>query len=305
MKNHTPQESSQNTLSKVKSDLISVGVIEPSRLKILSTKTRDNPSLNVFQDSVSKVIFIEDYYVGNEEYESGEYRKIPKPLTNVANRDYEDLTDSERRFSQYRQFIIAKNVCDFGCGAGSFLRKAKAVANSVYGIELQKNFSDALNKEGISCYSSLEKIKNKLDVITLFHCFEHLPTPIDTLKSLRNHLKAEGGTLIIEVPHARDFLIENLKLQSFIDFTLWSQHLVLHTRESLNALLSAAGFQNISIEGVQRYHLSNHLHWLTKNRPGGHKSTISVIDTENLKNAYALALSKIDANDTLVAIATN
>jgi hypothetical protein len=174
----------------------------------------------------------------------------------------------------------------------------------VCGIELQKNFADALNADGIPCHSSFESLDTKLDVITLFHCFEHLPNPLESLNTFRKHLKNDSGTIIIEVPHARDFLIDSLKLQSFIDFTLWSQHLVLYTRDSLNALLYAAGFKNITIKGVQRYGLSNHLHWLAKNRPGGHKSIFSVIDTDDLKNAYALALSKIDANDTLVALAT-
>jgi hypothetical protein len=92
---------------------------------------------------------------------------------------------------------------------------------------------------------------------------EHLPDPAATLHELRASLKPDGeGTLIIEVPHARDFLIEALKLQEFIDFTLWSQHLVLHTRESLRLLLADAGYRNVMIEGVQRYSIANHLHWL-------------------------------------------
>lgn len=302
---HPAQQSGRSTKSKVRSDLASVGAIQAERLEIFSTRTRDNPSLNVYRDRISKVIFIDDYYVGKDEYVSGEYRKIPKPLTAVANRDYEDLLDSERRFLRYRQFITAKDICDFGCGSGSFLKKARLVAASVCGIELQQDFAEALNAEGIPCHTSFQASENKLDVITLFHCFEHLPNPIESLRQLHQQLKANGsGTLIIEVPHARDFLIDTLGVRAFVEFTLWSQHLVLHTRESLRALLDAAGFKAIVIDGVQRYGLSNHLHWLSKQRPGGHKSMLSVLDSQELTNAYASALSRIDANDTLVAVAT-
>ncbi|MDP4837761.1 MAG: hypothetical protein NWS01_11550, partial [Burkholderiales bacterium] len=85
---------------------------------------------------------------------------------------------------------------------------------------------------------------------------------------------------------------------------LWSQHLVLHTRDSLRLLLADAGFNNIVIQGVQRYGVSNHLHWLSTKKPGGHRSLISALETPELQLAYQNALSKIDATDTLTVIAT-
>ena len=115
---------------------------------------------------------------------------------------------------------------------------------------------------------------------------------------LRSH-----GSLILEVPHASDILLSQLETDAFKRFTLWSQHLILHTRESLRRLLQAGGFSNIVIEGVQRYPLSNHLNWLSQGKPGGHKSVLSALDTPELKMAYEAALRKIDATDTLVAIA--
>jgi len=134
---------------------------------------------------------------------------------------------------------------------------------------------------------------------------EHLPDPINTLKRVYGRLKQGGeGKVIIEVPHARDFLLDGLKVESFINFTLWSQHLILHTRESLALMLNDAGFKDIRIEGVQRYSLANHFHWLRNGKPGGHREALSVFETDSLRSTYAEALSRIDANDTLVAIAS-
>ena len=113
MEKDTQQEISQ---SSIRETLNRIGAISDKRVELLSSKTRDNPKLNVYRDSVSNVIFIDDYYVGDDEYVSGEYRKQPKPLTKTLGRDYEDITDSERRFKAYRQFITAKDICDFGCG---------------------------------------------------------------------------------------------------------------------------------------------------------------------------------------------
>ncbi|MDP2432796.1 MAG: hypothetical protein Q8O33_12290 [Pseudomonadota bacterium] len=100
------------------------------------------------------------------------------------------------------------------------------------------------------------------------------------------------------------YYLGKLRNKSFVDFTLWSQHLVLHTRESLTLMLTDAGFQIISIEGVQRYGIANHLYWLTEGKPGGHKEILSIIVTVNLIHSYSDALSRLDANDTIVAIAT-
>lgn len=109
--------------------------------------------------------------------------------------------------------------------------------------------------------------------------------------------------MVIEVPHANDFLLSVLNNKKFKEFTLWSQHLILHTRESLEKILNHIGIKDILIEGVQRYTLSNHLNWLSDGKPGGHKAPLSLLDTENLSKEYESSLCKINATDTLVAIA--
>jgi hypothetical protein len=58
-------------------------------------------------------------------------------------------------------------------------------------------------------------------------------------------------------------------LDSFKESTFWSEHLILHTKESLRKILEAVGFKNIKIEGLQRYPSANHL-YLRHNRLGGH-----------------------------------
>lgn len=289
------------SLPKISDTLLSIGAIKNENIEIFSKKTRDNNNLTVYRDSISKVIYIDDFYVGEKVYESGAYRKEFNPL---LTRDFEDVIDSERRFNSYKQFIVGKSIVDFGCGAGSFLKQSKILSKSAVGIELQQNYIDDLNSENIRCFKDVSEIEDQQDSIFLFHCLEHLTNPTDLLVQIHKKLKGnKQGKIIIEVPHAKDFLIDTLSVQSFIDFTLWSQHLVLHTRESLRLLLEYCGFKNVTIEGVQRYSISNHLNWMNTNKPGGHKEILSVFETHELVGAYANALSRIDANDTLVAIA--
>lgn len=296
---------SEKFVSSIRETLNRIGAINDDHVELFSSKTRDNPNLNVYRDTISNVIFIDNYYVGDNEYVCEEYRNQPKSFIKSAGSDYEDIRDSERRYNSYRQFLAAKDICDFGCGAGSFLKLAQLIAKSVCGVELQKNYVDELNNLGINCCESLQNITQPLDVVTLFHCLEHLPNPTPVLQNLRAILKTDGdGILIIEVPHAQDFLIKNLNSKEFIDHTLWSQHLVLHTRESLRLLLADAGFKNIIIQGIQRYSIANHFQWLLNKKPGGQKSLLSVLEIPELIASYEKALAHIDATDTIVAIAT-
>ena len=271
---------------------------------LYSNCTRDMDNLKVWKDSNSEVIYIDDYYTGDNTYIDGSYREDKNlELKKTDNLDYERIVDAKRRFDSNLKFFAGKKVADFGCGNGDFLRLIQPYCNDAIGIELQQNYIDTLNSEGISCFNRLEQIEdNSLDFIFSFHVIEHLPDPLDTLLGLRNKL-VSGGKILIEVPHAQDFLLSKVQCNNFKKFTLWSQHLILHTRESLKRILRHVGFTDIQIEGIQRYPLSNHINWLATGKGGGHKSSLSVIDSDLLNNEYKNALSRIDATDTLIAIA--
>ena len=278
-----------------------LGLSSEETREVYNSGTRDRPEIEVYRDSKSGVIFIDGHYVGEQEYADGGYRDA---AYYTSRGDYERLRDCERREAAYRQFYVGKDIADFGCGAGDFLRAVNADCASVAGFELQQDYVEHLNAAGIACHTSLDAVEDEsLDVFFSFHAIEHLPDPVGVLEAMRRKLR-KGGRVVLEVPHARDFLLTQLDCDAFRQFTLWSQHLVLHTRESMHALLGHCGFTNIVIEGVQRYPLSNHLNWLTNARPGGHRSDLSLLDDADLKRAYSNALGRIDATDTIVAIAS-
>ena len=226
---------------------------------LFNRKTRDVDDLKVWQDTVSGVIYIDGFYTGDETYIDGSYRNKETISLKTQKPDFERTNDAQRRYKSNLKFVAGKKVGDFGCGNGDFLRLIAPHCEEVLGVELQKNYVDALNSDGIRCFQDLEEIENKsLDVIVSFHAIEHLPNPLETLTELKKKI-VNGGCFLIEVPHANDFLLSVVKNEQFKQFTLWSQHLVLHTRESLKRILNAIGIEDIRIEGVQRYPLSNHL----------------------------------------------
>jgi SAM-dependent methyltransferase len=130
---------------------------------------------------------------------------------------------------------------------------------------------------------------------------EHLTEPLEVLRAIKECMKP-GGKIIIEVPHASDFLITTLNSEAFKAFTFWSEHLILHTRQSLDIFLKEAGFKNTVVFGYQRFPLANHLYWIACGKPGGHITWAHLV-TPEIDKAYFELLNKLDQTDTLIAMA--
>ena len=287
--------------NKIKQILKKLKLISENSIKLYSRGTRDNKNIKVYKDELTGIIFIDDFLTEKKVYELGKYREDKKIIS--GDPSYERTIDLKRRLSNYSQFYLGKKIIEFGCGSGDFLRSVTSKSDEGCGVEIQKDYIDYLKDNGINCIENLSELKDNLyDSVFAFHSVEHLNDPISSLKEIKKKLN-KNGVAVIEVPHANDFLLNIMKLESFKKFTLWSQHLILHTRLSLEVFLKEAGFSSILIQGVQRYPLSNHLKWLLEDKPGGHKSIISSLDSDDLHLAYEKALQKIDATDTLVAIA--
>lgn len=280
-----------------------LGLTSKQRRVLFSDRTRDVENLKVWKDSINGVIYIDDFYTGDQTYIDSSYRDDQAVELKAGTPDFEKNSDVQRRFTSNLKFVAGKKIADFGCGNGDFLKLVQPYCADVIGVELQQNYVDKLNANGIPCTNDLETIKDKsLDRIVSFHVIEHLPNPVETLSALMRKV-VSGGQILIEVPHANDFLLSTVNCEDFKQFTLWSQHLVLHTRETLRKILKFVGLEEIQIDGIQRYPLSNHLNWLANGKADGHKSPLSSLDSDALFDAYQNSLARIDATDTLVAIA--
>lgn len=278
------------------STLTDIGAINPNRLSVFHPRTRDSDAL-VYRDPVTGVIVLDAEYSGDGRYVLGD----ADPLTGRVESS-EDERDTARRLKDFGRFARRRRVVDVGCGMGSFLRVIKPLATHVVGVELNRECVALLRKDGIQVELSIKDLSEEFDTAYMFHVLEHLPDPLGTLTQIRARLADHESLLVIEVPTANDLLIR-VGCKPFLDFTFWSQHLVLHTRDSLGRLLSAAGYSPLLIKGVQRYGPANHLRWLAEGQPGGHDSWLSLLDSTELLQSYENSLASVDATDTLVAIA--
>lgn len=103
--------------------------------------------------------------------------------------------------------LSEKNVLDFGCGTGEFLRVAKATGWKTQGVEPSENArQQASPLISNDILSSLQEISSgkKFNTITLWHVLEHIPDLNTTLEKLKS-LCAENGTIFIAVPNHRSW----------------------------------------------------------------------------------------------------
>lgn len=291
---------------KLLAQLTDLGISNADSFELYHDRVRDREDVNVYKCNRSGVILL-DYEPANVEqtyhekagfeYWSQDWNKgVKEILPGKQNFSPDDV----RRAKALSEIVKNRTVLDFGTGMGGFLRQIEAEAREVHGTELQPTPRAYLNELGIRCDDSIESLPDEYyDLITLFHVVEHLEEPVEILRQLSAKLKP-GGRMVIEVPHARDVLLTVYQSEAFKKFTLWSEHLLLHTRESLRRFIQAAGLEVQSISGIQRYTVSNHLHWLSREKPGGHLNW-AFLNSPDLEQAYESVLAKNDLTDTLFA----
>jgi 2-polyprenyl-3-methyl-5-hydroxy-6-metoxy-1,4-benzoquinol methylase len=258
---------------------------------------RDNRDIDVLQcDECGLVYLSSTDHIKKEHYEES---GMHDDGLNINNWLKETDKDDERRFQFIKEKITNKNVLDFGCGIGGFLEKAKTVAKTVVGVELERALQPSFKQRLLTVFSDLTSVRGSYDVITAFHVVEHLKDPTTTLKDL-SALLSLGGEIIVEVPNSEDALLTLYNNKSFQNFTYWSQHLYLYNAQTIKELVRKSGLKVNWVKHIQRYSLANHLYWLAKGRPGGHEH-FNFIDTVELNKQYESQLAALEITDTIIA----
>jgi len=258
---------------------------------------RDNPSLQIIECTNCSLVALSSLqHIQAGHYEESGMHGDALPSIESWLRDSEQ--DDQRRFEMLKSVMVNRKVLDFGCGAAGFVRKAQSLAAEVAGVELESRVREYWG-DSIALHGGLEDVGGGYDLITAFHVVEHLSDPRAMMKELATRLK-DQGRLVIEVPSSEDALLTLYENDAFQRFNYWSQHLFLFNAETLRRLATQAGLRVISIQQFQRYPLSNHLYWLSRNRPGGHQHW-SFLDTPALTEAYTASLASVGKCDTLIA----
>ena len=258
---------------------------------------RDNRTLKILECLSCGLVFLSSFdHIKKNFYEQSQ---MHSDLPDIKDWLEETARDDDRRFNFLKSLIDKKSVLDFGCGPGGFLERAKARASRASGVEIEERLSPYFLEKGLEVFSDIDKITDNFDVITLFHVLEHMKDPVATLNKLSCRLNT-GGQIIVEVPSADDALLKFYENTQFSEFTYWSCHLFLFTSSTIALLAKKSGLNVNYIKQVQRYPLSNHLYWLAKGRPGGHKIW-GFLDSEEINKAYEKQLTLAGICDTIIA----
>ncbi len=272
--------------------------------------TRDVADIDVYRCNACGLLFLSKFPDDvNQLYEDGNmhlngYDEISDTFTDISYEKYVQLSERDdlRRYNQLKDICKDKNILEFGCGNGGFLKKIKKEAASVTGIELERRCSEEINSAGIKCVDNINRLNDKYDIVVSFNVIEHLTEPRKYLDQIYDCL-TDGGVFICETCNADDALITYYNCDAYRDFTFWSEHVYLYNSETLERLINSCGFKTLKNTQIQRYPLSNHLYWLGQKKPGGHNKYTEFND-EFLNKYYVDVLRKMKKCDTLFAYFT-
>lgn len=267
------------------------------KFKYRDGEVRDKKELKILECLDCSLVYLSDFSHVKDDFYEGSNMHLAFDLQKW-NRETE--ADDKRRYEFTKKLIVNKDVLDFGSGNGGYLNHIKSSAKSIAAIELEKAISQQYKEYEIDLYIDIKNLKKEFDVITMFHVMEHLSDPKDMLIQLSNRLK-DGGKIIIEVPNSDDALLTLYENEAFSEFTYWSCHLFLFNAKTLNELVRQCNLKVDFIKHIQRYPLSNHLYWLSKDKPGGQQQWGAFLDSDTLNSAYGNSLSAIGKTDTIIA----
>lgn len=215
----------------------------------------------------------------------------------IINEDYDNKIkkQAERRYNILKSYVRKDYfLADVGCGYSSFLSLVSKKTKNAWGIEpSQIRYNDIKKTYSNVIHGTIKNWKKgPLDIITVFQVLEHIVDPNDFMECVKNIL-SEKGKMIIEVPNHNDLLVG---LKKYKRFYYQNAHCSYFNDRSIKNLLSKFDFKIERWIKIQRYSLSNHLHWLIFGKPGQIKYF------KFLDSMYSWFIKKINLYDTMFII---
>lgn len=276
--------------------------------ELVSEKIRYNAPRKAWKCKNCDLVFLHPQMTPEEEEEfyKKEYGEIfsKEKGTTPAALFEARLPDAEKYYELVKDYLSKNDDClELGAAAGSFLAIIKNNVKSVTGVEPHDLLRRSCEERGLRMVSSIDELSDtKFDKIFMFFLLEHLGDPIDYLRKVKNLLK-NGGKLFIEVPNVDDSLLSVYNIPKFKEFYFTPAHQFYYSKKTLSAIIKKSGFNEFEIRYLQRYDLSNHIHWMIEGKPGG-TGRYNHIFSKKLLKEYARSLINHCVSDTLFAIVT-
>ena len=212
--------------------------------------------------SISSFLFVEDHgynvYKCANDVECGHMWTPPRDgLHGVTDRDIDIEAESnhylnifgERNKRLLRLFLRhlsrrpKMNFLDYGAGNAHISRSFKAAlgdAVDIYCLEAHEGCKKMYGKYNLTGIDNLGDLTQPIDLAYIVEVVEHLPSPVDDLRALAQHL-SEDSVVFISTPAG---FVDRSKTNAFAS----PFHLHYFTDKSLNKCLELAGFDPIEFQ---------------------------------------------------------
>lgn len=197
------------------------------------------------------------------------------------------------------------SVLEIGAATGFLLDAIRPhVGDDLVGIEPGEDFGGFARDElGIEVHADRSAVAGRqFDLLLSYYVVEHLRDPVGELSAWLELLKP-GGHLAIEVPNVNDALVRYWRVEAFDRFYWQKAHFFNYSHQTMEMVLRTVGFADVQTIPVQRYDISNHIHWLWKGKPGGAGAYTDLLD-EGVNAEYHRVLRERWLCDTVMAVAT-
>ncbi len=207
-----------------------------------------NPRLK--QEKIA-ALYDADYFQGHGFDKSIDYVKDVTQHTSHNNFTLEDWDCDciSALLKKYMPSLSGKaKLLEIGCGTGVFLDKAKKHDFDCHGLELSEYAANFVRQMGIPVETkSIEDASypdNSFDVIVMREVIEHLPHPMQSLKTVHRWLKP-GGVLFMATGNY-DCPERKLKGSDWFYF-MPEGHLNIFSNKTMTEYLNKVGFKYVNV----------------------------------------------------------
>lgn len=198
-------------------------------------------------------------YYANEFYSTNYPRLNDSSLeVQIADKPYLDLTRqalAEHIVRLSGRPLSGQKILDIGCGWGQALVYFQQSGAQCYGFDPAPEAVEYARHLGLNVVQSNMAAmavfpEHQFDVVTLLNVLEHLSDPEASLKEIHQHVIADDGLLVIDVPN--EFNDFQLCAQKTHGLDQWwvapPAHLNYFSNTTLRSLLAGVGFELLYLE---------------------------------------------------------
>lgn len=185
--------------------------------------------------------YVSDHYISHTDGNKSLFEKTYQIVKKIS---------INKKFRFISSYIKKGSILDIGCGTGNLLYKFKSSGWQTKGVEPSKIARQKAIKNynlDINDSSNLSNIKEKFDIITMWHVLEHMPNLNDVLKNF-NRLLNDNGKIIIAVPNPESYDAKHYKKYwAAYDLPIHFSHF---TKNSISSLFEKHNFKLIKNKGM-------------------------------------------------------